>query len=146
MRILAAMESLITSQLMFLGLNLFISSFRFNKPMIDVYRAVLPFIGILLFSLLLVTYVPWLSTYLPSLSKTQDLTQEELGLPPTPTTSEGTEGDPGVEPPSDEGETLEDLDNLTLDDLDLGEPSEPVPEPAGDDDASPPGEPAEDPE
>jgi C4-dicarboxylate transporter DctM subunit len=46
------------------GLNLFISSFRFNQPIAVLYRAVLPFIGILLISLLLVTYIPWFSTVL----------------------------------------------------------------------------------
>jgi tripartite ATP-independent transporter DctM subunit len=44
-----------------LGLNLFISSFRFNRPVTSLYRVVLPFVGILSVGLLLVTYVPWLS-------------------------------------------------------------------------------------
>lgn len=46
------------------GLNLFISSFRFNKPMMDVVRATLPFIGILLIALAIITYVPDLSLWL----------------------------------------------------------------------------------
>jgi hypothetical protein len=49
------------------GLNLFISSFRFNKPITQLYRSVLPFIGLLGIALILVTYVPILSTWLPSL-------------------------------------------------------------------------------
>ena len=49
------------------GINLFISSIRFEKPVTYLYRSVLPFIGILVVALLIVTYVPWLSTYLPSL-------------------------------------------------------------------------------
>jgi C4-dicarboxylate transporter, DctM subunit len=45
------------------GMNLFLSSFRFERPMTEVYRAVLPFIGVLIVSLLAVTYVPALSTW-----------------------------------------------------------------------------------
>jgi C4-dicarboxylate transporter DctM subunit len=44
-----------------LGLNLFISSFRFNRPISSLYKVVLPFIGILAIGLLLVSYVPWYS-------------------------------------------------------------------------------------
>ena len=44
-----------------IGLNLFISSFRFNRSILDLYRACLPFLGILLVALLLITYVPYLS-------------------------------------------------------------------------------------
>lgn len=47
-----------------LGLNLFISSFRFDKPLLGLYRVVLPFTAILGVGLLLVMYVPWLSTVL----------------------------------------------------------------------------------
>jgi tripartite ATP-independent transporter DctM subunit len=43
------------------GLNLFISSFRFERPILDLYRACLPFLGILLVALLIITYVPELS-------------------------------------------------------------------------------------
>jgi len=44
-----------------LGINLFISSIRFNKPILNLYLASLPFIGILLIGLAIITYVPWLS-------------------------------------------------------------------------------------
>jgi TRAP-type C4-dicarboxylate transport system permease large subunit len=44
-----------------LGLNLFLSHLRFEKPLPSVYRAVLPFFGLLLAVLLLVTYFPELS-------------------------------------------------------------------------------------
>jgi tripartite ATP-independent transporter DctM subunit len=47
-----------------LGLNLFISSFRFDKPLLSLYRIVLPFTGILAIGLFLVMYVPPLSTVL----------------------------------------------------------------------------------
>ena len=43
-----------------LGLNLFLASARFNRPLPRVYRAVLPFWGALLAVLLLVTYIPQL--------------------------------------------------------------------------------------
>lgn len=43
------------------GLNLFISSLRFDKPVLTVVRATLPYIGILLIALLIITYVPDLS-------------------------------------------------------------------------------------
>jgi tripartite ATP-independent transporter DctM subunit len=44
-----------------LGLNLFISSFRFNRPVASLYRVVMPFVGILAIGLLVVSYVPWFS-------------------------------------------------------------------------------------
>ncbi len=44
-----------------LGINLFISSIRFEKPVLRLYVASLPFIAILLFCLALITYFPWFS-------------------------------------------------------------------------------------
>ncbi len=46
------------------GLNLFISSFRFEKPVSQVVRAVLPYIGVLLIALILITYIPELSLFM----------------------------------------------------------------------------------
>ena len=46
------------------GLNLFISSFRFKKPVPTLYRASLPFLGVLLLALIVITYVPDLSLWL----------------------------------------------------------------------------------
>jgi len=43
------------------GINLFISSMRFEKPLMRIVQSVLPFILILLIALALITYVPWLS-------------------------------------------------------------------------------------
>ncbi len=43
------------------GMSLFISSLRFEKPMSKIIRASLPFIVVLLFVLAIITYVPWLS-------------------------------------------------------------------------------------
>lgn len=45
------------------GINLFLSSFRFKKPIIELYRAVIPFILILLGCLLVITYIPKLSLF-----------------------------------------------------------------------------------
>ncbi len=44
-----------------IGMSLFISSLRFEKPMSKVIGASLPFIAVLLFILAVITYVPWLS-------------------------------------------------------------------------------------
>jgi len=49
------------------GLNLFISSFRFRRPVTEVYRATLPFLVVLLIALLVITYWPAMSLWLPSL-------------------------------------------------------------------------------
>jgi tripartite ATP-independent transporter DctM subunit len=46
------------------GLNLFISSLRFERPILSVVRATLPYIGLLLAALILITYVPDLSLWL----------------------------------------------------------------------------------
>jgi C4-dicarboxylate transporter DctM subunit len=47
-----------------LGINLFISSIRFDKPVLQLYVASLPFIAILLVGLMIITYFPWLSLLL----------------------------------------------------------------------------------
>jgi tripartite ATP-independent transporter DctM subunit len=46
------------------GLNLFLASYRFERPLLDVFRAVLPMLIILGIGVLLITYVPWLTTCL----------------------------------------------------------------------------------
>ncbi len=51
------------------GLNLFIASSRFDRPIMQLYRATLPFLLLLLFTLLLITYWPALSLFLPGLLK-----------------------------------------------------------------------------
>ena len=49
-----------------MGLNLFIAGFRFGRPVPDLYRVVLPFIGVFVVALMITTYVPWLSlAFLP---------------------------------------------------------------------------------
>ena len=47
------------------GMNLFISSLKFDKPVVSLYRSVLLFIGLLLIALLFITYLPDLSLWLP---------------------------------------------------------------------------------
>lgn len=47
-----------------LGLNLFISSFRFNRPVVSLYRLVVPFVGLLALALFIITYVPKISNVL----------------------------------------------------------------------------------
>ena len=47
-----------------LGLNLFLSSLRFGRPLTDVYKSIVPFFILLLIVLLLITYFPSLSTAL----------------------------------------------------------------------------------
>ena len=49
------------------GLNLFLASYRFNRPFVDICRHVLPFLAIQLVVVLLVTFLPFLSTWLPGL-------------------------------------------------------------------------------
>lgn len=49
------------------GLNLFIASYRFKQPILHTCRASLPFLAILAVVVLLVTYVPALSLWLPGL-------------------------------------------------------------------------------
>jgi tripartite ATP-independent transporter DctM subunit len=43
------------------GMNLFIASYRFEKPVVLLYRATLPFLAILFVCVLVITYWPWLS-------------------------------------------------------------------------------------
>ncbi len=46
------------------GMNLFIASYRFERPVLEVYRATVPFFVILLATVLVITYWPALSLYL----------------------------------------------------------------------------------
>ena len=46
------------------GLNLFLASYRFEKPIAVLYRATLPFLGLLLITLVIITYFPLLSLFL----------------------------------------------------------------------------------
>ncbi|MCE2406698.1 MAG: TRAP transporter large permease subunit [Pseudomonadales bacterium] len=46
-----------------IGMNLFIASYRFERPLLELYRACLPFMIVLLIVLLLITYIPSLSLW-----------------------------------------------------------------------------------
>ncbi len=48
------------------GINLFISSFRFQRPVTELYLASFPFLLLLLGALLVITYVPWLALFFVS--------------------------------------------------------------------------------
>ena len=47
------------------GLNLFVGVVTFKVPYLEAARSMLPFIGIAIIALLLITYVPALVTWLP---------------------------------------------------------------------------------
>jgi C4-dicarboxylate transporter DctM subunit len=48
------------------GLNLFVTSGVAGMPMMAVVRAALPFLAVLFVFLIIITYVPWISTVLPN--------------------------------------------------------------------------------
>ena len=47
-----------------MGLNLFLASYRFNRPLLEVYRASLAMLAIRGIGVLVITYLPWLTTAL----------------------------------------------------------------------------------
>ncbi len=47
------------------GLNLYMSSYRFDKSVTEVFRSALPIVIVMLATVLLITYVPWLTLALP---------------------------------------------------------------------------------
>ena len=51
------------------GLNLFFAAYRFGRPVMELFRAVLPLFAALGAGVLLITYLPWLSTALVALFK-----------------------------------------------------------------------------
>lgn len=50
------------------GLNLFMASYRFDVPVRKIYRYVIPFLIMMIITVLLVTYLPWLTTGLLGLT------------------------------------------------------------------------------
>lgn len=46
------------------GLNLFLAAFRFEEPLLKIYKDVIPFLIALIITVLLITYVPALTTFL----------------------------------------------------------------------------------
>jgi tripartite ATP-independent transporter DctM subunit len=73
-----------------MGLNLFIAGFRFGRPVPDLYRVVLPFIGVFVAALLITTYVPAISLAL--IPDYEPVTHHA----PTPA-DEGSGGEPVVD-------------------------------------------------
>jgi C4-dicarboxylate transporter DctM subunit len=49
------------------GLNLFLASYRFDKPIVTLYRATLPFLALLMITLIIITYFPAISLVLVNL-------------------------------------------------------------------------------
>lgn len=49
------------------GLNLFLASYRFDRPVTKLYAASMPFLGLLLITLVIITYFPLLSLFLVNL-------------------------------------------------------------------------------
>ena len=43
------------------GVNLFLASYRFERPMSEIVRAVLPWLAIRAVGVLVITYLPWLT-------------------------------------------------------------------------------------
>jgi C4-dicarboxylate transporter, DctM subunit len=96
-----------------LGINLFIASLRFGRPVTYLYRSVLVFIAVLFATLMLICYVPAIVTWLPEQLNVGD---DEFDLS-------------DIEPPAD--------DIIDLDDDDQPEPALEAPP-----DEEPPAEPA----
>ena len=71
-----------------LGMNLLLASYRFRKPMPEVYRAILPLLAVQFVGVLLITYVPVLSTKLPEWREQRKAAQEQVQQAETPTTPE----------------------------------------------------------
>lgn len=101
-----------------MGLNLFIAGFRFNRPVPDLYRVVLPFIGVFVVALMITTYVPELTVgshihaHAPGYRRPHP-TEVDAGTAPPPTSADG--GTAPAAPPSDcdeprDGESFEDFD------------------------------------
>jgi C4-dicarboxylate transporter DctM subunit len=87
-----------------LGINLFISSIRFGRSITYLYRAVLSFIAVLFVTLMLVCYVPAITTWLPNKIK-----DDAISVAYEPKTDPVAPKQPSpamVDPPVDTGETL----------------------------------------
>lgn len=80
-----------------LGINLFIASLRFGKPVTYLYRSVLVFIGVLFATLMLICYVPAIVTWLP---ETLNVGRDSLNM--------GDLAAPPAQPPEPEPEPLPD--------------------------------------
>jgi len=50
------------------GMNVIFAAYRFGKPMPEMVRAVLPAFGVMFIGVLMITYIPWLTSWLPGKS------------------------------------------------------------------------------
>jgi hypothetical protein len=66
------------------GLNLYIASFRFKRPVVEIYRVVMPFVGLLVMGLMIIIFVPKLSSFTVD-EEVQQLRAQALksNVPPT---------------------------------------------------------------
>ena len=56
-----------------MGENLFLASYRFERPLTEVYRSTLPYTAIVLGVVLLITYVPGLTLWLVRLLESRGM-------------------------------------------------------------------------
>ena len=115
------------------GINLFISSFQFKKRVVTVYKSVIPYILMLFATLMVITYVPALSMWLPSqfMDKTaepelemlhEEQSLEDLEREFGEEVAPGDESDPDSgDLGGDSGELDEDSGELDSDTGELGE-------------------------
>ncbi len=45
------------------GINLFISSFRFNRPVLELYKLTIPYLILMIVALIIITYIPWFTLF-----------------------------------------------------------------------------------
>lgn len=101
-----------------MGINLFISSIRFGKPVTYLYRAVLPFIGILSIALIIVTYVPSITTVIPNMMGEETAEDNELAEGFTMSDDEDEFADDGGMAGGSLDDFFDDDDDAGLDDDD----------------------------
>ncbi len=110
------------------GMNLFLGAYRFEKPVTTMYRVALPFLGMLAIGVLVIAYVPKLTTWAHDDSDTSGIDFE----------ADLTEGAEPGEPADNATGTALPLGNLDLDALLSADDDDSAPAPAGDDDSAPP--------
>ncbi len=114
-----------------MGLNLFIAGFRFNRPVPDLYKMVLPFIALFVAALMIVTYVPALTTFtLPPATHAAAPTPTTGSTPAPGTDPAATPGEPAIAVPQGdcdvprEDESMDDFMRRCPGDTDAGAPAE----------------------